>query len=602
VTAAHLARALKAKRNGSGWVARCPAHDDQRASLSIGQGEDGRLLLHCHAGCEFDAILKASGVEPTKPNGADHSKPNIVATYDYYDATGKLVYQVVRHAPKDFRQRRPNGSGWEWNMRGIERVPYRLPQLLDASEVYICEGEKDADRLAKLGRAATTNPGGAGKWPEGFARWFDGRHAIILPDNDQPGRDHARDVARKLRGHAASIRVLELPDLPSKGDVSDWIAAGGTLADLEDLAQATPSWAEGETFDQVDGQPKTNAPKLVSFAEFVRSFVPPQYEIDGLLQRGRIYSVTAPTGHGKTAVCMCLETHLGLGKDLGNRPVEQGNAVYFAAENPDDLKARAIFMASRLGRNDLPIYFVEGGFNIDDWGDHIRAQVEAIGGAASLTIDTGPAFLAACGFADENDNMQALRFALKLREFTKMPGSPVVLVPTHPIKNATKDNLIPRGGSAFLNEMDGNLTLWAEGERETTELHWLGKLRGPSFDPITFALEKGTCPQLKDAKGRLIPSICAALASSDRADRAARRQREDEDALLLTMYTAPVGSFTTWAKHLEWVSATGEEQKSRISRTMERLKAAKLVTKNREHWVLTKRGKDEAEKLKEQAE
>jgi AAA domain len=272
-----------------------------------------------------------------------------------------------------------------------------------------------------------------------------------------------------------------------------------------------------------DGSVSRPPPTLVTARAFVAGFKPPQYEIDGLLRRGCLYSLTAPTGHGKTAVSLCLEIHLASGQDLDGRRVEQGTAIYFAAENPEDVKCRVLLMADRLKLDleTLPIRFVEGSFNIDDWADHIRSQVEGIGGATSVTVDTGPAFQAACGFCDENDNMQALKFALKLRELTKLPGNPLVLVPTHPIKNATKDNLLPRGGSAFLNEMDGNLTLWAEGERETTDLHWAGKLRAPSFDPITFALEKGTCPALIDAKNRLIPSVWAFQADPRRAETAA---------------------------------------------------------------------------------
>jgi hypothetical protein len=194
-----------------------------------------------------------------------------------------------------------------------------------------------------------------------------------------------------------------------------------------------------------------------------------------------------------------------------------------------------------------------------------------------------------------------------LREFTRLPGHPAVLVPTHPIKNAGRDNLLPRGGSAFLNEMDGNLSLWAEGERETTELYWAGKLRGPSFDPITFALEKGTCPDLVDAKGRLVPSVWAYLADQRRAERAASRQRDDEDAVLLVMLTAPDHSLSAWAESLGWISVTGEPQKMkpqkmRVHRALERLKSERMTSQDRGRWVLTTRGKREAERLRNQAE
>jgi hypothetical protein len=149
--------------------------------------------------------------------------------------------------------------------------------------------------------------------------------------------------------------------------------------------------------------------------------------------------------------------------------------------------------------------------------------------------------------------------------------------------------------------MDGNLTLWAEGERETTELHWAGKLRGPAFDPITFALEKGTCPDLADTKGRPVPSVWAYQASPERAERATARQRDDEDALLITINHAPDHSFSSWGTSLGWLLPSGEPAKSRIHRTLERLKEERLVTQKRKRWILTKAGKTEAERLQEQA-
>jgi AAA domain len=380
-----------------------------------------------------------------------------------------------------------------------------------------------------------------------------------------------------------------------------------TTPDLEDLDRqyAEEAATSGASKPTGNGEAKAATPPvIVPTKKFVTGFVPPQYEIDGLLRRGCLYSLTAPTGHGKTAVALYLEVLLSTGSPLAGRAVEQGTGIYFAAENPEDVKCRMILMADRMQLDlvTLPLHFVEGGFNINDWSDHIRGQVEAIGGCSSVTIDTGPAFQAACGFADENDNMSALRFALLLRSFTKLPGNPVVLVPTHPIKNATRDNLLPRGGSAFLNEVDGNLTLWAEGERETTELHWAGKLRGPAFDPITFALDKGTCAPLVDAKGRRIPSVWAYQATAERAERAASRNRDDEDAMLITLLNAPVGSIATWAKSLEWLTPNGEPSKSRVQRAIERLHAGKLVAKKRDRWTLTKGGKAEAERLVEQAQ
>jgi AAA domain len=364
------------------------------------------------------------------------------------------------------------------------------------------------------------------------------------------------------------------------------------------------TWDLDKAVDQIGKPNGAAAPTLVAAKAFVDGYQAPEYAVDGLIQRGRFYTLTGATGHGKTSVALCLAVHLALGKALNGNRVEQGNILYLAAEGPEDAKARMILMADRLSLDlsRLPVYFVEGGFNLSDWSRHIRAEVERIGGAIATFIDTGPAFQHACGFADENDNMQALNFALMLREFTRLPGQPAVIVPTHPTKNAGKDNLLPRGGSALLNETDGNLTLWAEGERETTELHWAGKLRGPSFDPLVFALEKGTCPGLVDAKGRQIPSVWACLSDQRRAERAASRQREDEDALLIVMLEAPDHSLSTWAEHLGWLSGSGDPLKSRVHRALERLKRDRLADQNRGRWIITKKGKDEAERLKRQAQ
>ncbi|MGH7037213.1 MAG: hypothetical protein ACREE1_03630 [Stellaceae bacterium] len=191
---------------------------------------------------EAVAWLKTIGIEidPKPGNG------RIAATYDYRDEAGKLLFQVVRFDPKNFKQRRPDGvGGWVWSTKDVRKVPYRLPELLAApaeAPVYIAEGEKDVERLRALGLVATCNPGGGAKrkddgkpvgakWPASFGIFFKGRHVIVLPDNDEAGHDHAQAIARNLAPVAASVRILELgedyPSLPPKGDVSDWLAAGG---------------------------------------------------------------------------------------------------------------------------------------------------------------------------------------------------------------------------------------------------------------------------------------------------------------------------------------------------------------------------------------
>jgi hypothetical protein len=171
------------------------------------------------------------------------------ATYDYTDELGELLYQVVRYKPKDFRQRRPDDKGrWQWNLDGTRRVLYRLPEILAAdlnATVYKCEGEKDVDRVRAEGLLATTNAQGAKKWREEFADALKDRRVVILPHNDESGREHAELVARSLSGKVRSVKILELPGLPEDGgDVYDYFEGGGTAEELEQLANEAPEWGE----------------------------------------------------------------------------------------------------------------------------------------------------------------------------------------------------------------------------------------------------------------------------------------------------------------------------------------------------------------------
>ena len=199
---------------------------------------------------------------------AQQPASTVVATYDYCDEAGALVFQVLRYEPKTFRQRRPEGSGWSWSVKGVRVLPYRLPALLadPAATVFLVEGEKDADRLAALGLVATCNAGGAGKWKKEHSEFLRSRRVVVLPDNDEAGEKHAQQVERSLRGIAAEVRTLVLPGLPDKGDVSDWLDAGGTLEELLALAStdaATSATQQAE--DEASGRKRGQTDSLVAF-------------------------------------------------------------------------------------------------------------------------------------------------------------------------------------------------------------------------------------------------------------------------------------------------------------------------------------------------
>ena len=151
--------------DGDRFNCRCPAHDDRSPSLSVAVGADGRVLMTCQAGCAFEDVVAKLGLETSDlfvARNGDSADRRIAATYDYVDEQGALLYQVVRYEPKDFRQRRPgtNGEEWVWNLRGVRRVLYRLPKVVEAIKakqtVWLTEGERDVHSLEDRGVTATT--------------------------------------------------------------------------------------------------------------------------------------------------------------------------------------------------------------------------------------------------------------------------------------------------------------------------------------------------------------------------------------------------------------------------------------------------------------
>jgi hypothetical protein len=250
----------------NGWQAICPAHDDSTASLSISKGDDGRALLYCHAKCSTESVVRAAGLEMKDLMPADintyvpqKQRERFIPdgrTYDYHDERGELLFQVcrgTRGGKKSFSQRTPDGNGG-WLPKGPDKcVLYRLPDLLaNVKElVFVVEGEKDAENAKTAGLVATTSPGGAGKWRPHYAESLRNQRVVIIPDNDKPGEDHAHDVARSLMGKAASVKILRLEGLPPKGDLSDWLAAGGTAEKLLELAAECPEHLPTVNVDEV---------------------------------------------------------------------------------------------------------------------------------------------------------------------------------------------------------------------------------------------------------------------------------------------------------------------------------------------------------------
>jgi 5S rRNA maturation endonuclease (ribonuclease M5) len=345
----------------------CPFHEDSAASFQV-EKEHG----FCHAGCKppggngkrwsvVDLWMRAKGsdfktavselaerYEIHEPEPKAKREP--VAIYDYTDEHGTLLFQVCRFEPKDFRQRRPDGKGgWTWSLGDTRRVLYRLTAVLQADVVWICEGEKDADNLAALGLCGTTSPQGAGKWSglvdkHRIHEPLKSKHIHILPDNDGPGRDHAQDIAKSLQGFVASVKIVELPGLEEKGDLSDFIDKHGAESRLliEGLAARVPEY---------------EPPKKIKFgsyscADLMAEDIPEvKWTIPGLLTEGLTVLAGSPKiGKSWLAFAIGLAVSAGL-LALSFFQCNAGRVLYLALEdNKRRLKSRLV----KMGKGDSP--------------------------------------------------------------------------------------------------------------------------------------------------------------------------------------------------------------------------------------------------------
>lgn len=361
-----------------GWKALCPSHDDKKPSLSIDAGAGNRTLLYCYAGCRLADILStmrlkasdlfndAQGRQPMttgrisetpqeesfpfRENTAPQKEKTI---YSYCEPDGTERFQVVRLIPKDFRFRRKEGNGFIWKLGNIKTIPYNL-QRIEADKtrpIFITEGEKDTDCLTSLGLIASCNPGGAGNWKATYSPYFKGRDIIITPDNDRPGRDHAKDVSKKLDGIAASIIILELPGLEEKGDVSDFCEAlrkkgmsdNEIVSRIETLAKNPPQM-EREPGDESEQE---ETPILGMGAQSIADVVEEKLEWlwSGYLPKGTMVIFDGAPGVGKSTITIDIACRLSHGDKMPDGSLcEQGNSLLVTVEDhiPTVVKPRII--------------------------------------------------------------------------------------------------------------------------------------------------------------------------------------------------------------------------------------------------------------------
>lgn len=362
-------RNLKFNGEGKELTASCPFHEDGKRPNFLLNEEKGTWFCHvCNLGggvVEFVAKMDGKSTKEVftewakETNGATviPSSQQPTNTYDYRNESWEVVYQACRYYPKTFKQRHMVNGKWAWNMDGVTRILYRLPQVLGSQVVWIVEGEKDADSLNRLGFIATTNVGGAGKWLDGYTESLKGKDIILCGDNDEPGRAHVDKVLVSIREYVHSVKVVRVPE-PHK-DVSDWIPTfpdqPAAKAAIQKLADDSPviggfymlpikgmQELEAEYckfIDQSEDVGVDISRWLPSFRGKVRPLVP-----------GEFACFIADTGQGKTALLQNLAFKAGV------------TTLLFELELPGTLTfERFVGIATGYASHDVVLGYKAGG-------------------------------------------------------------------------------------------------------------------------------------------------------------------------------------------------------------------------------------------------
>jgi hypothetical protein len=327
--------------------------------------------------------------------------------------------------------------------------------------------------------------------------------------------------------------------------------------------------------------------------DFLADASKPVWLLGNILQRGYLYALTAPTNHGKTAVSLVMAVCIAAGKKFAGLETGRGPVLILCGENQDGFRLRLLATMQLVGVTmddiDGNLWVLPYSTGLSTIVGRIGEESKRMGELALVLVDTSVSFFSG---VDENNNTEAYEHARTLRMLTELNGRPAVIANCHPTGNAEREKCVPRGGSAFLNEIDANLIVWSDGD--TSEFHWQTKKRGPDFDPIWFEYR----PINVEYWGEQHPTIVAVPIGEGKEREIRQRRREDENKVLYVLLHHPTDSFSEWARGCHFLDVNGNPIKSKVFRVLERLKSMKLVENSqRKGWHLTKYGKDEAQTI-----
>ena len=468
------------------WRGPCPLHHGKDNNFAV-EAATGEAFCHsqCGRGWDILALEQASTGADFKtakaevfriigradsPNDNHSARAPIEATYDYLDEVGQVLYQTIRMLPKDFRQRRPDGKGgWTWNLNGVRLVLYHLPELLkrETGTAFLCEGEKDVHCLEAWGLLATCNAMGAGKWRTEYSETLRGRAVVILPDNDIPGRKHAAAVAAALLEVSASVRIVELPSLPEKGDVTDWCVAVGTVERLWELSAAAVRLDAAGLFELrarwgLADEPNHRAANAVAGSLVTRRLSdinakPVSWLWPGRIARGKVSIIAGNPGLGKSQITASIAAIVTA---AGRWPVDRsqckpGEVLFLSAEDDpaDTLRPRLEAAGANLDRVHVMVSVIVGytgegqqqnrAFSLQRDVEALSVKLTELGDVAAVVIDPITAYL---GDVDSHRNAEVRALLAPLSELAAKHDTAIIGV-SHLNKSAGPEALMRVTGS-----------------------------------------------------------------------------------------------------------------------------------------------------------
>jgi len=478
------------------YRALCPGYPDRNTpNLSVTEKEDGAVLIHCFVCKDQEKVLRAleeRGVRrsdlfhehsqgPVR-NGGKKAKRRMCLTkaYDYKTPDGRFIkHHTLKFASppegeahhsdclsyhinssrkdKDFLQARLNANGgYVYGLDGVRTILYNLADVMRASlrgeMVVWVEGEKDADNgMERLGLTTTTCPMGAKHWKPYYAGFLTGAHVVVVADNDGPGGEHAEKVATELLPFAASIKVLELPCVPEKGDLTDWIDAGGTREEFDSLVSEVPQFIlptiESE-FGEKELLPVKSLREVVAEAEETPDFI-----VKNLLKKGELTDLSGLAKYsGKTTLVMHMLKAVRTGDVFLSEPTKEAR-IFYLTEQGNNFK-EAIENATLDLDDDGFVVVQHRDVRAEEWEELIEKAIKVCerDGRDVLVVDTFAAFTKLAG--SEENNAGDIRERTEPLKKAAQSNDLAVLI----VRHAGKDGK-GRGSSQFEAEVDIVATL-----------------------------------------------------------------------------------------------------------------------------------------------